>query len=154
MRKRWQRINEGAQKFGVCYDDTRRNSGSGSNLDNINEKARETHLKRYKKKSNFEPHYFELRRQPKWRTPSSTNSSKRTKLSNSGAYSSSRNNDTPTNEDVQSPVRPKGTKTAKRNGKGKAKMVQSQEEWEELQVSTRRKLDLMEAINETKKKRN
>ena len=153
MRKRWQRINEGAQKFGSCYEDAYKKMGSGANLDDVNEKAHILHSAKYKKKSNFDKHWFELRRQPKWRTPSTTDSSKRTKISSSGAYSSSGNNDTPTSENVaESPVRPKGREAAKRKGKGKARAVQVSDEWEEFRASACRKLNLMEAINETRQK--
>ncbi|KAL9678731.1 hypothetical protein QQ045_016581 [Rhodiola kirilowii] len=153
MRKRWQRINEGSQKFGSCYEEAQRTIGSGSNLDDINERAHTLHFAKYNKKCNFDKHWFELRRQPKWRAPATTESSKRTKLTNSGAYSSSGNNDTPTNEnDCESPVRPKCTKAAKRKGKGKAKMVEASDEYEELRARGCRKLNLMEALNETRQK--
>ncbi|XP_074374823.1 glutathione S-transferase T3-like [Apium graveolens] len=92
MRKRWQRINEGAQKFGSCYDKAQRMIGSGSNLDNIIEKAHSLHFAQYKKKTSFDNHWRELRRYPKWRTPTTSASSKRTKLSSSGACSSVGNN--------------------------------------------------------------
>ena len=87
MKKRWQRINEGAQKFGSCHDEAQRIVESGSNLDYISEKAHTLHLKYYKKKSNFDNHWCELRRQPKWKTPTTSASCKRTKSSSSGAYS-------------------------------------------------------------------
>nr|XP_017245770.1 PREDICTED: glutathione S-transferase T3-like [Daucus carota subsp. sativus] len=150
MKKRWQRINEGAQKFGACYEEAQKTIGSGSNLDDINERAHILHSAKYKKKSNFDRHWFELRRQPKWRTPSTSESSKKTKLSNSGNYSSSGNNETPTNENVvESPVRPKGTKAAKRKGKRKARTVEACDEYEELRAHACRKLNLMEALNDT-----
>ncbi|XP_074341825.1 glutathione S-transferase T2-like [Apium graveolens] len=124
--------------------------GSGSNLDNIIEKAHELHLAQYKKKTNFDSHWRELRRQPKWRTPTTSASSKRTKVNSSGAYSSEGNNDTPTSDEFQ-PVRPKGTKTAKRKGKGKATTAEI-EEYEAIQVSELRKINIMETINEMKQK--
>nr|XP_017233246.1 PREDICTED: glutathione S-transferase T3-like [Daucus carota subsp. sativus] len=57
MKKRWQRINEGAQKFGSCHDEAQRLVGSGANLVDIIEKAHALHLKYYKKKSNFNNHW-------------------------------------------------------------------------------------------------
>nr|XP_017225386.1 PREDICTED: glutathione S-transferase T3-like [Daucus carota subsp. sativus] len=150
MRKRWQRINEGAQKFGSCYDEAQRMIGSGSNLDNIIEKAHELHLAQYKKKTNFDNHWRELRRHPKWRTPTTSASSKRTKLSSSGAYSSEGNNDTPTSDEFEL-VRPKGTKAAKRKGKGKATTAEV-EEYEAIQVNDLRKMNIMDTINEMKQK--
>ncbi|XP_074375196.1 glutathione S-transferase T3-like [Apium graveolens] len=151
MKKWWSRINEGALKFRACYEKAVNLVGSGSNLVTISDQAHAYHLNIYKKKSNFDKHWFELRRHPKWRTPSSTESSKRTKLSNSGNYSSSGNNDTPTNENVvESPVCPQGTKAAKRRGKGKARTIEADEEYEELRANACRKLNLMQELNETR----
>ena len=104
-------------------------------------------------KSNFESYYFQLHGQPTWRTPSSTDSSKRTKLKSSGAYSSSGKNDTRTRENVvESPVLPMGLKATKRKGKWKAKTTDVAEELEALNASAYRKLNLMEALNNTKQK--
>ncbi|XP_074337738.1 glutathione S-transferase T3-like [Apium graveolens] len=144
--KRWQRINEGAKKFGSCYVEAQRNIGNGSNLDNIIEDAHARHLKYYKKKSNFEGHWREFRKHPKWRKPAISASSKKTKLSSSGAYSSEGNNDTPTSDDCE-PVRPKGTKTAKRKRKGKTTAAEV-EEYESLQVNDLRKMNIMDTIND------
>ncbi|XP_074352916.1 glutathione S-transferase T2-like [Apium graveolens] len=152
MRKRWQRINEGARIFLSCFDEAQRMIRSGSNLDNIIEKANELHMAQYKKKTNFDNHWRELRRHLMWRTPATSASSKRTKLSNSGAYSSKGNNDTPTSDEFQ-PVRPKGTKAAKKKGKGKATTAEI-EEYEAIQVNDLRKMNIMDTINEMKQKRN
>lgn len=122
IKKRWQQINEGAQKYGACYEKAERLVGSGSNRANITEVAHDLHKTRYNKKSNFEFHWNELRRQPKRKTPTpSCGSGKRTKLSDSGDYSTSGNDETHENV-VKSHVRPIliGTKAAKK-GKGKAK---------------------------------
>ncbi|XP_074326620.1 glutathione S-transferase T3-like [Apium graveolens] len=150
MKKRWQRINEGAQKFGSCHDEALRRVGSGSNLDNIIEEANALHLKYYKKKSNFDNHWRELRRQPKRRTPKTSESSKRTKLSSSGTYSSEGNNDTPTSDEFE-PIRPKGTKAAKRKGKGKATTAEV-EEYEAFEANDLRKMTIMETVNEIRQK--
>ena len=50
---------------------------------------------------------------------------------------------------VESPIRPKGTKATKRKGKGKARTVEASDEYEELRASACRKLNLMEALNDT-----
>ncbi|KAL9667393.1 hypothetical protein QQ045_001750 [Rhodiola kirilowii] len=144
MKRRWQRINEGAQRYGSCYDQAERRIGSGTNMDNIIQLAHELHVAKYKKKSNFDKHWNELRKQPKWRNPSANSEgSKRSKLSDSGAYSSSANKETPTDENVvESPVRPKGTKAAKRKGKGKVN--KASEEIEILKSAACRKLSLMD----------
>ncbi|XP_074352315.1 glutathione S-transferase T2-like [Apium graveolens] len=151
MKKGGNRINDGAQKFGACYEKAMKLVGSGSNLKTISDKTHELHLTRCSKKSNFDRHWFELRSQPKWRTPSTTESSKRTKLSHSGNYSSSGINDTPTNENVvESPVRPQGTKAAKRREKRKAGTVEADEEYEELRGNACRKLNLMQELNQSR----
>ncbi|XP_074374035.1 uncharacterized protein LOC141714414 [Apium graveolens] len=87
---------------------------------------------------------------PKWRKPATSASSKRTKLSSSGAYSLEGNNDTPTSDDCE-PVRPKGTKTAKRKGKRKATAAKV-EEYKALQVSDLRRMNIMETVNEIHQK--
>ncbi|XP_017225161.1 uncharacterized protein LOC108201381 [Daucus carota subsp. sativus] len=124
--------------------------GSGSNLDDIIEKAHTLHLKYYKKKCNFDNHWRELRRHPKWRTPTTSASSKRTKLSSSGTYSSEGNNDKPTSDEFES-IRPRGTKTTKRKGKGKATAAEV-EEYEAFEANDLRKMTIMENINEIRQK--
>ena len=94
--------------------------GSGTNFDNIIAAAHGFHKTIYNNKSYFDKYWNDLKRHPKWRQPieTSTGSAKRTKLSDTGNYSSSMN-ETPTDENVvESPVRPKGTKAAKRKVKG------------------------------------
>ncbi|XP_074322701.1 uncharacterized protein LOC141659676 [Apium graveolens] len=92
------------------------------------------------------------KRYPKWRTPTTSASSKRTKLSSSGAYSSEGNNETPTSDEFELVSRPQGTKTAKRKGKGKATTAEI-EEYEAIQVNDLRKMKIMETINEMKQKK-
>ncbi|XP_017221425.1 glutathione S-transferase T3-like [Daucus carota subsp. sativus] len=155
IRKRWQRINEGAQKYGACFEKAQKLIGSGSNMDDIIEKAHILHKDTYGKKCNFDKHWSELRRQPKWRTPTTNSgSTKRTKLSDSGAYSSSANNETPDdNNIVESPVHPKGTKAAKRKAKGKKKIVDvDAERYEEMTAVQCRKLSLLEEFNKNHEK--
>ncbi|XP_074347648.1 uncharacterized protein LOC141686515 [Apium graveolens] len=122
-------------------------------MDNLVEKARDYHLTNFKKKSNFELHWRELRRHPKWRPPPTSASSKRTKLSSSRAYSSEGNNDTPTSEEFE-PVRPQGTKaTTSRKGKEKGKATAAEvAEYESIQVADKRRMDMMEELNEIRLK--
>ncbi|XP_074326657.1 uncharacterized protein LOC141664598 [Apium graveolens] len=61
-------------------------------------------------------------------------------------------NETPIDENVvESPVRPKDTKAAKRKGKGKAKSSAA-EEYEKIKVDTCMRLDLMVYFNDLKQK--
>ncbi|XP_074326892.1 glutathione S-transferase T2-like [Apium graveolens] len=102
------------------------------------------------KKSNFDNHWRELRRQPKWRTLRTSESSKITKLSSFGTYSSEGNNDTPTSDEFEL-IRPKGTKAAKRKGKGKATTTEV-EEYKAFEANDLRKMTIMETVNEIRQK--
>ena len=63
MKKRWHRINVGAQGFDGCYDQASQRIGSGSNNDNTMELAHQLYQTRYqKKKRNFVQHWLELQR--------------------------------------------------------------------------------------------
>ena len=105
---------EGAQQYGSCYEQAERRIGICTNMDNIIQLAHELHVAKYKKKYNFDKHWSEFRKQHKWRTPSTySEGRKRTKLSDSGAYPSSANNETPTDENIVE------SKAAKRKGRGK-----------------------------------
>ncbi|XP_074378377.1 glutathione S-transferase T2-like [Apium graveolens] len=151
IKKRWQRINEGAHKFGAAYDEAQRTARSGTNMDNLFEKARDYHLTNFKKKSNFELHWRELRRHPKWRPPQTSASSKRTKVSSSGAYSSEGNNNTPISDEFEL-VRPKGTKTTtSRKGKGNATVAEVAK-YKSIQVADKRRMDMMESLNKIRLK--
>ncbi|XP_047306401.1 glutathione S-transferase T2-like [Impatiens glandulifera] len=101
-------------------------------------------------KCNFDKHWGELRKHPKWRTTSTNSgSTKRTKLSGTKAYSSSTNNDTPTdtNDVVESLVRPQGIKAAKKNAK-----IKVVEEYKEIKVVAYRKLSLIDEFNKNQQK--
>ncbi|KAL1826944.1 hypothetical protein ACET3Z_005356 [Daucus carota] len=68
----------------------------------------------------------------------------------SGAYSSEENNDTPTSDEFE-PIRPKGTKAAKRKGKGNATAAEV-EEYEAFEANDLRKITIMETVNEIRQK--
>ncbi|XP_074328448.1 uncharacterized protein LOC141666358 [Apium graveolens] len=124
-------------------------------MDNIIEEAHVEHKTRYGKKCNFDKYWSELRRQPKWRPPTTNSgSTKRTKLSDSGAYSSSANNETPNDDNiVESLVRPKGAKAAKRKGKGKKKVMDvDAARYEEMTSVQCRRLALLEEFNKNHEK--
>ncbi|RYR04372.1 inner centromere protein-like [Arachis ipaensis] len=94
-----------------------------------------------------------LRMEQKWRSqlPTQSGGSKRTKVSATGAYSSSSNLDTPLADEpgVESPVHPQGSKKSKRKGKEKAQMC---EDLSEKKLSVVKKLSLMEDIKNVKGK--
>ncbi|RYQ91551.1 hypothetical protein Ahy_B09g097481 isoform B [Arachis hypogaea] len=94
-----------------------------------------------------------LRLEQKWRSqlPTQSGSSKRTKVSAIGAYSSSSNPETPLPDEpgVDSPVRPQGSKKNKLKGKEK---VQMSKDFSERKSSVVKKLSLMEDIKNVREK--
>ncbi|XP_057739722.1 glutathione S-transferase T2-like [Arachis stenosperma] len=109
-KKRWYKINKAVAQFAGCYDQASRNIRSGSNADDIKELAYKLYSTNYGKKFTFERHWNMLRLKQKWRSqlPTQSGGSKRTKVSATGAYSSSSNPETPLADEpvVDSPVRP------------------------------------------------
>ncbi|RYR26666.1 hypothetical protein Ahy_B02g060945 [Arachis hypogaea] len=128
-KKRWYKINKVVAQFACCYDQASRNIRSGSNADDIKELEQ------------------------KWRSqlPTQSSGSKRTKVSATGAYSSSSNPEIPLADElgVDSPVRPQGSKKSKRKGKKKAQMCEDFSEKKSLVVN---KLSLMEDIKNVREK--
>ncbi|XP_016192601.1 uncharacterized protein LOC107633496 [Arachis ipaensis] len=94
-----------------------------------------------------------LRLEKKWRSqlPTQSGGSKRTKVSATGAYSSSSNPETPLADKtgVDSPVCPQGTKKSKRKGNKKAQMS---EELGKRKSSVIKKLSLMDDIKNVREK--
>ncbi|XP_016205964.1 uncharacterized protein LOC107646283 [Arachis ipaensis] len=125
-KKRWYKINKAVTQFAGCYDQASRNIRSGSNADDIKELAYKLYSTHYGQKFTFERHWNMLRLEQKWRSqlPTQSGGSKRTKVSATGAYSSSSNPEIPLTDEpgVDSPVRPQGLKKSKRKGKEKAQM--------------------------------
>ena len=113
-KKRWYKINKAVAQFAGCYDQASQNIRSGSNADDIKELAYKLYSTNYGKKFTFERHWNMLRLEQKWRSqlPTQSGGSKRTKVSATGAYSSSSNPETPLAEEpgVDSPIRPQGSK--------------------------------------------
>ncbi|XP_020988304.1 uncharacterized protein LOC110276071 [Arachis duranensis] len=130
-----------------------RNIRSGSNADDIKELSYKLYSTNYGKKFTFERYWNMLRLEQKWRNqlPTQSGGSKRTKVSATGAYSSSSNPETPLADEpgVDSPVRPQGSKKSKRRGKGKAQMS---EDFSERKSSVVKKLSLMEDIKNVREK--
>ncbi|XP_015939385.1 glutathione S-transferase T3-like [Arachis duranensis] len=144
-KKQWYKINKVVAQFAGCYDQASRNIRSGSNADDIKEFAYKLYSTNYGKNFTFKRHWNMLRLEQKWRSqlPTQSGGSKRTKVSATGAYSSSSNSETPLADEsgVDSPVRPQGSKKSKQKGKGKAQMS---EDFSERKSSVVKKLSLME----------
>ncbi|RYR62742.1 hypothetical protein Ahy_A04g020480 [Arachis hypogaea] len=133
-------INKIVAQLDGCYDQASRNIKNCSNADDIKELAYKLYSTNYGRKFTFERHLeyvFE--------------SSKRTKVSATEAYSSSLNPETSLAEktSANSPVRPQGLKKSKRKGKKKA---QISEDLSEKKSSVAKKLSLMEDIKNVREK--
>ncbi|XP_016177975.1 glutathione S-transferase T2-like [Arachis ipaensis] len=152
-KKRWYKINKTIAQFAGCYDQASQNIRSGSNADDIKELAYKFYSINYGKKFTFERYWNMLRLEQKWKSqlPTQSGGSKRTKVSATGAYSSSSNPETPLADEpgVDSPIFPQGSKKSKRKGKGKAQMS---ENFNEKKSSVVKKLSLMEEIKNVREK--
>ncbi|MED6167784.1 hypothetical protein PIB30_006064 [Stylosanthes scabra] len=108
----------------------------------------------YGQKFTFKRHWNAFRLEQKWRNQVSTQigGSKRTKVSATGAYSSSSNPETPIAEDAMALTHPfahKNKKKSKRRGKGKAQM---DEDHDKKKSSIVKQLCLMEDIKNVREK--
>jgi len=124
LKSHWVRINAAVTKFNGVYG--RMTYCSGEAEDILIDKARAT-FKRENKKKPFTLEYVWkiLRKEPKWyRTPGMdcSEKNKRTKVDESGAYTSSSNEDTDEAETFKE-VRPEGQKKAKARMRGKGKAI-------------------------------
>ncbi|RYQ94560.1 hypothetical protein Ahy_B08g089499 [Arachis hypogaea] len=152
-KKRWYKIHKIVTQFAGCYVQASRNIRSGSNADNIKELAYKLYSTNYGQKFTFERHWNMLRLEQKWRSqlPTQSGGSKRTKVSATGACSSSSNPETPLADEpgVDSPVCPQGSKKSKQKGKEKAQMS---EDFSEKKSSVVKKLSLMKDIKNVREK--
>lgn len=109
---------------------------SGWSDDQLKDRARELYYQNRKRNFTHEHVWVMLKDDPKWRAnPPLARASKKTKVNESGAYTSSSNADTSVDEDVDVvEVRPMGQKAAKekakRKGKSQATDKFNNEEWE------------------------
>ncbi|CAI8607128.1 unnamed protein product [Vicia faba] len=124
LKGRWHKINPSVQKFVGCYKQAVSTQQSGSSKSNIMQAAYKIYFQDEGEKFIFEAAWRLLKDEPKWLAGSSEASTKRTKNSASGAYSSSSNPPTPTSSGYNPPSptlsrRPIGQKAAKRKEKEK-----------------------------------
>ena len=123
LKSHWSRINAAVTKFNGVYG--RMTFASGESDDMLMDKARAI-FKRENKKKPFTLEYIWkiLRKEPKWYrnklSKDCSEKNKRTKVDESGAYTSSSNQDTDEGETLKE-VRPEGQKKAKDRVRGKAK---------------------------------
>lgn len=127
LKTHWGNVKRDVAKFCGVYANVRSTFTSGHSDDMIMEKAHEW----YKSQSGEKPFtleymWRELKDQPKWRTVAKKElqKNKRTKISESGAHTSSSNRDTE-EETASKERRPEGQKKAKERLRGKGKGTSS-----------------------------
>jgi len=121
LKSRWQKVNAAVQKFVGCYKSAVDLKKSGTTEKDTIEAAKKIYKKDNDHSFALEHAWQLLKNEPKW-NKSVDASSKRTKTSATGAYSSGTNPETPTSEyNPPSPtlICPQGRKAAKRKGKEK-----------------------------------
>ncbi|CAI8617600.1 unnamed protein product [Vicia faba] len=145
LKGRWHKINPSVQKFVGCYKQAVSTQQSGSSESNIMQAAYKIYFQDEGEKFIFEAAWRLLKDEPKWLAGSSEASTKRTKNSASGAYSSSSNPPTPTSSGYNPPSptlsrRPIGQKAAKRKEKEKFVEMSTTPNGEKVEIE-RKKVD-------------
>ncbi|CAK8562181.1 unnamed protein product [Lathyrus sativus] len=148
LKCRWHKINPSIQKFVGCYKQAVSTQQSGSSESNIMQAAYKIYFQDEGEKFTFEAAWRLLKDEPKWLAGSSEASTKRTKNSASGAYSSSSNPQMSIEHDPSSPTlsrRPIGQKAAKRKEKEKLMEMSSTPnvKYDSLKDDFKKKFDLM-----------
>ncbi|CAJ2651620.1 unnamed protein product [Trifolium pratense] len=149
LKGRWHKINHVVQKFVGCYKQAVTTQKSGSCESNIISAAKQIYYQDEHEKFIFEDAWRLLKNEDKWLGGETEPSTKRTKNSASGAYSSSSNPQTPTSSEYNPPSptslrRPMGQKAAKR--KEKEKLVEKSmplEKIDDLQDDLKKKVGIM-----------
>ncbi|CAN6243691.1 unnamed protein product [Urochloa humidicola] len=119
-RTHWDNVKRDVAKFCQLHSKARSTFTSGYSDEMIMETTREWYKARCSKPFTLEYLWRDLKDQPKWRrTLKDGDKNKRNKISESGAYTSSSNQDTE-EETVSKEKRPEGQKAAKARQKGKA----------------------------------
>lgn len=122
----WSSINKTIQHFNGVYGRVRRTYASGQCDKMLMDTAREMYRGENKGKPFTLEYLWEiLSEQPKWKNIYARETNKRTKISASGAYTSSSNQET--DEDNNKEKRPEGQKKAKDKRKGKLKAHSSED---------------------------
>jgi hypothetical protein len=124
LKARYHRLNGRIQKFVGCYKAAVSQNKSGRSESYIMIEAHKIYEQDEKRKFLEEHAWRLLKDEPKWKVDVIENCSKRTKVSNSGGYTTSSNPGTPidcSDYDQATPAsRPMGQKMAKRKSKGKS----------------------------------
>ncbi|KAL8162254.1 hypothetical protein V2J09_013743, partial [Rumex salicifolius] len=161
LKSRWHNIAGDTQRFVGCYTRASNRRGSGENEVDVIRNAHTFFHVDYGVDFLWEHVWREVQHEPKWcnwLARESRGSSKRSKLNESGIYSSSSNSNTPTSvsgpESVtfslndSAPVRPIGIKNAKKKGKQAA---QSSSEHMETNLEKVDRLTMLQAYIDMQK---
>ena len=142
-KNRFQKLNALASKFTGVYAISERGRMSGESHDDVLARAHVLYTEQYKSKFNHENIWRMLKNLPKWQSsiqPTSSkqgDSSKRTKVNEFGAYTSSSNVGTPSSEGGtpdSSFVRPLGRTSSKRAGKRPVSTTESSDSLKSVQL--------------------
>jgi hypothetical protein len=155
LKSRWHRINSRVQKFVGCYKQAVHGKKSGTSEKDILINAHAFYTQDMGEPFNLEYAWRLLKDEPKWMGESLETSSKRTKISASGAYSSSSNPETPSSYEYNSktPIeRPKGQKEAKRKGKPNANATETS--FKAVHDTIGKKVTTMEKLAQLKEEEN
>ena len=152
-KQRWQKINDGVNKFCGAYEAASREKSSGQNENDVLKLAHEIYFNNHNKKFTLEHAWKELRNDQKWCELSCSKAhgnAKRRKCDDSAQSSSSRANETTTAEDDQGSNRPPGVKASK--GQGKKKMAEGKplSEFQTLWSIKKEDLAMKEKISKMK----
>ncbi|CAK8577424.1 unnamed protein product [Lathyrus sativus] len=124
LKSRWHLLNKHCQWFCGNYKLAVANKKSGQSETDVMEEARKIFFQVHHQRFTIEHAWRLLKDEPKWKGQEMDNSSKRSKISSTGTYSSSSNPENPIDyseyNNATQTDRPAGQKAAKRKGKGKA----------------------------------
>ena len=149
VKNHWYWMMPMVNEFNQAYNKILSEHRSGWSDDQVKECAREIYYQNRKKHFNHEHVWLMVKNDPKWKANYSLpRSSKRSKTSESGAYTSSLNMDIPVdldwNEDEERPIGQKAAKAkakSKRKGKEKDTEKMTNEEWQEAWMNYNKKLE-------------
>ncbi|PNX54585.1 glutathione S-transferase t2-like protein [Trifolium pratense] len=123
LKSRWHLLNKHCQWFCGSYKLAVANKKSGQSETDIMDEARKLFAQVHHQRFTMEHAWRLLKDEPKWKGQEMNNSSKRSKTSSTGTYSSTSNPENPIDcseyNSATQTDRPLGQKAAKRKGKGK-----------------------------------
>ncbi|XP_058764976.1 glutathione S-transferase T3-like [Vicia villosa] len=157
LKSRWHRINDCVQKFVGCYKQVVHGKKSGASEKDILVNMHAFYEQDEGAPFNLEYAWRFLKDEPKCMGAFTENSSKRTKNSVSGSYTTSPNSETPSSYDFNSssPMeRPMGQKAAKRKGKAKENVNATEPLSSVISDTMNKRMKVMENLARLKEEKN